>query len=116
MLAEGRGIECVVTGGIMIASPARSMFVDDAEPERTLTKSPTWGSWGVCGEIDDAGEVEVECDDAGVSGVGEYEIEWDAMAGCVGLGGDVRGPNTGKEVEMGWGWSAGRWRATAAAE
>ena len=41
LLAEGRGIECMVTGGIMLASPARSMFVDEADPERTLTKSPT---------------------------------------------------------------------------
>ena len=90
----------MVTGGIMIASPARSMLVDDAEPERTLTKSPTCGSWGVCGDIDDAGEVEVECDDAGVSGVGGYEMECDAMAGCAGLGGEVRGLNMGIEVEV----------------
>ena len=44
----------MVTGGIMIASPARSMF----------------------------DEIMVECDDADVSGVGGYEIK-DTMAGCV---------------------------------
>ena len=44
LLAEKRGIEYVVTSGIMIMLPMRSMGVDDTEPERTLTKLPTYRS------------------------------------------------------------------------
>ena len=32
--------------------------------------------------------------------VGEYEMECNAMAGCAGLGGDIRGPNMGMKVEV----------------
>ena len=29
-----------------------------------------------------------------------YQIKWDLMAVCIGLGGDVRGPNRGMKVEV----------------
>lgn len=45
------------------------------------------------GEADDAGDVEVECEDDGVSGIdgdGEDMVWLAAMAAGTGLGGDVR--------------------------
>lgn len=77
LLAEGRGLECMVMDGIMIMLPTRSMLVDNAEPKRTLMKLPTWGSWGFYSDIDDAGEVEVEYDNIGVLGWGD--TRWNVM-------------------------------------
>ena len=100
LLAEKRGIECVVTSGIMIMSPMRSMGVDDTEPERTLTKLPTYRSWSVCGNIENAGEVEVECDEAAVLRVDGYKIECDIILCYMSLEGNVCRPNIVIKVEV----------------
>lgn len=42
LLVEERDIKCMVADGFMIVLPARSMLVNNTEPKRILTKSPTW--------------------------------------------------------------------------
>ena len=42
----------------------------------------------------------MECDDADVLGVGGYEMECNAMPGCVGLGGDIHVPKPKEGVEV----------------
>ena len=41
LLVEEKGIKCMVADGFMIVLPTRSMLVNNTEPKRISTKSPT---------------------------------------------------------------------------
>ena len=85
---------------MMIALPAQFMFVEDTEPKRSLTKLPTCGSWGVCSDMENAGEVGVECNNTAVLVMSGYVMEWSVITGYMDLEGDACMPK--ERVEARW--------------